>query len=92
MVIDLSKNADDQRRADYSVLISIITLLIDAEIFSAQDFLERLDFLRAALPEPYQSDDVSKRLALIRRLLEDHLENEPAWTPKVIEGGSEPTA
>jgi hypothetical protein len=62
-----ARNAD--RKADTILFLSLITLLIDAKLLSAQQVFERIDLVQPTLPDSYQDYAVVTRLGFLREWL-----------------------
>ena len=74
--------------------IATLTLLVDLKLVTVEQVAQRIELIRAALGDQYESDDVKSRLRLVADWLVEqnpHAQTERAsWTPQVIDGGLHP--
>jgi hypothetical protein len=88
MMFAATERADTQRQATFVALLSIVDLLMEAELFTPEQLLERLDAVQKLLPEQFQGDAVDEQLLGLRAVLRQKLDHKQLWQPEIVQ--SEP--
>jgi hypothetical protein len=86
-----SATIDANRWTSLVVDLAILTMLIDAEIVTIDQAIQRIMHIHGVLPAPYEKADTSTWIKFIVQWLQrqqEHREKQqrPPWQPVVIEG------
>lgn len=87
-IVNLTFAVESDRRASNIIDIATITLLIDANIISIEQAVQRIEHIDSVLLAEKKDEGVALRIQLVTEWLRAH-DKSPAgaWTPQVIEGG-----